>query len=483
MEANIQIDAVFGFVRQFVSPDVPDHRRIALAPKNEIIKGELRIAMLVRRGAYDKVGGFDETFRAASIIEWLGRAKMRGLRSIVLDEIVASRRLHLTNGGRINAKTQDDETLAALKRVIEARRSLRETALKGVETFDEQAKQARIVRKSQCDRAPSVREPQCDYDPTRARAYSARRDDHFEWVTPSDCRDCRRIAPRAQADSGRPDSASLVTRGKSDKVQGMRLGRVGPLMHLAGTVMADDGISVIIPAYNVENFIGETVASVVTQTWPVDEILAIDDGSTDGTAAWLRDMAGKDARLRVLTSDRLGPSGARNVGLKAATRPRIAFLDGDDVWPREQGRASDAPVHRRRPACIVSELSSASANSSPAPTPAGEPGEIMANVNLGACLFRRQVFDVVGLFDERFRLCEDVDLMFRVREAGLKLVIMREVSADYRTRPGSLTQTPTKASEVQKEMSALEALQLSIGRRRNSGRALALPPFTSLIDE
>jgi glycosyltransferase involved in cell wall biosynthesis len=125
LQANVQIDAIFGWVRQFVSPDVPDCRRIALAPINEIIKGESQIAMLVRRAAYDNVGGFEETIRAASMIEWLGRAKIRGLRSIVLDEIVALRRLHLTNGGRINAKAQDDETLAALKRVIEARRSLR----------------------------------------------------------------------------------------------------------------------------------------------------------------------------------------------------------------------------------------------------------------------------------------------------------------------------------------------------------------------
>jgi glycosyltransferase involved in cell wall biosynthesis len=248
--------------------------------------------------------------------------------------------------------------------------------------------------------------------------------------------------------------------------------------------MADDGISVIIPAYNGESFIGETVASVVSQTWPVDEILAIDDGSTDGTAAWLRDMAGKDARLRVLTSDRLGPSGARNVGLKAATRPLIAFLDGDDVWPRDKvARQMHRFTAADRPD-VVSGLIQRFRELEPGTlTPAGEPGEIMANVNLGACLFRRQVFDVVGLFDERFRLCEDVDLMFRIREAGLKLVIMREVSLYYRTRPGSLTQTPTKASEVQKELSALEALQLSISRRRNSGRALDLPPFTSLIDE
>jgi GT2 family glycosyltransferase len=95
-----------------------------VAPINEIMKGESQIAMLVRRAAYDKIGGFDETIRAAGMVEWLGRAKMLGLRSIVLDEIVAMRRLHLKNGGRINRREQDDETLAALKLIIEARRCL-----------------------------------------------------------------------------------------------------------------------------------------------------------------------------------------------------------------------------------------------------------------------------------------------------------------------------------------------------------------------
>jgi len=245
--------------------------------------------------------------------------------------------------------------------------------------------------------------------------------------------------------------------------------------------MADDGISVIIPAYNVENFIGEAVASVAAQTWPVDEILVVDDGSTDGTAAWLKDMAGKDALLRVLTSDRLGPSGARNVGLKAASRPLIAFLDGDDVWPRDKIARLMARFAAADRPDVVSGLIQRFRKLEPGTlTPAGEPGEIIAHVNLGACLFRRQVFDVVGFFDERLHNCEDVDLMFRVREAGLKLVIMREVSLYYRIRPGSLTQT--KGTEAEKELSALVALRLSIGRRRRSGRALDLPPFTSLID-
>ena len=246
--------------------------------------------------------------------------------------------------------------------------------------------------------------------------------------------------------------------------------------------MAADGISVIIPAYNVDGFIAEAFASVAAQTKSVHEILVIDDGSTDGTAAWLRDMARKDTRLRVLTSDRLGPSGARNVGLKAATQSIIAFLDADDAWPRDKiEQQMDRLSAADRPD-IVSGLIRRFRKLKPGTlTPDGEPGEVMANVNLGACLFRRRAFDAVGRFDERLLHCEDLDLMFRVREVGLKVAIMREVTLYYRIRPGSWTQT--KSSEGQNELGALAALRLSIGRRRSAGRALALPPFTSLIDE
>jgi glycosyltransferase involved in cell wall biosynthesis len=91
----------------------------------------------------------------------------------------------------------------------------------------------------------------------------------------------------------------------SDRVP---LTQQGPAGSSAGIAMADGGISVIIPAYNVEGFIAEAVASVATQTRAVQEILVIDDGSTDGTATCLRKMAGTDARLRILTGER--PSSA-----------------------------------------------------------------------------------------------------------------------------------------------------------------------------
>ena len=87
---------------------------------------------------------------------------------------------------------------------------------------------------------------------------------------------------------------------------------------------------------------------------------------------------------------------------------------------------------------------------------------------------------MIGPFDESLSYCEDVDLMFRIREAGLKLAIMPEVMLYYRIRPGSLTQTTTNEDQ---ERAALRALRLSISRRRSTGRSTDLPPFIALIEE
>lgn len=116
------VEAVFGKVEQFVSPDVPDAQRERLKPAVAIMPGELKQCMLIRRGALDRVGPFDQSLPATFFIAWLGRAKQNGLERAHVDDIVVRRRLHLRNGGRTNTDAQNRETLLALRKAIKARR-------------------------------------------------------------------------------------------------------------------------------------------------------------------------------------------------------------------------------------------------------------------------------------------------------------------------------------------------------------------------
>jgi glycosyltransferase involved in cell wall biosynthesis len=86
-------------------------------------------------------------------------------------------------------------------------------------------------------------------------------------------------------------------------------------------------IAVVIPAHNAEPFLDETLESVWAQSAPPSEVIVVDDGSTDRTAAIARRH-----RVIVLTQPNIGPSEARNAGIRHTAQPWIALLDADDVW-------------------------------------------------------------------------------------------------------------------------------------------------------
>jgi glycosyltransferase involved in cell wall biosynthesis len=89
-------------------------------------------------------------------------------------------------------------------------------------------------------------------------------------------------------------------------------------------------ISVVIPLYNKAAYIGRALDSVLSQTYAPDEILVIDDGSTDGGAEIVKQY--EDPRIQLITQSNRGVSGARNRGIEGATCPMVAFLDADDEW-------------------------------------------------------------------------------------------------------------------------------------------------------
>ena len=92
-----------------------------------------------------------------------------------------------------------------------------------------------------------------------------------------------------------------------------------------------DLISVIVPVYNVEDYLDRCINSIINQTYKNLEIILVDDGSTDSSGRKCDDFALKDDRIKVLHKENGGVSSARNAGLDVATGDYIGFVDSDDT--------------------------------------------------------------------------------------------------------------------------------------------------------
>jgi glycosyltransferase involved in cell wall biosynthesis len=119
------------------------------------------------------------------------------------------------------------------------------------------------------------------------------------------------------------------------------------------TARARPLVSVIIPAYNASAFIAETLASARAQTWPNLEIIVVDDGSTDDTAAIVEAAAATDPRITLIRQANAGVAAARNRAITAAKGDYVAPLDADDLWHPENVEAQVEALERAGPAAVL----------------------------------------------------------------------------------------------------------------------------------
>ncbi|MGD0373201.1 MAG: glycosyltransferase [Streptosporangiaceae bacterium] len=112
-------------------------------------------------------------------------------------------------------------------------------------------------------------------------------------------------------------------------------------------------ISVVIPVYQVQDYLAECLDSVLGQKFADIEVIAVDGGSTDGSAAILDDRAARDRRLRVLHLGRIGPGAARNEGLRHALGEYVWFVDGDDELVPGSLDAVAIDLRQRRPDVLL----------------------------------------------------------------------------------------------------------------------------------
>ncbi|WP_296560159.1 glycosyltransferase [Pigmentiphaga sp.] len=222
--------------------------------------------------------------------------------------------------------------------------------------------------------------------------------------------------------------------------------------------------SIIVPVRNGQRFLAQALSSIVGNASAADELIVIDDGSTDGTAAILDAFQQDHACLR-LGSDGVGPAGARNLGLEVAAGRFIAFLDHDDQWPAGRLDAHCGALERNGAPAIMGKtryVVEDEAQSSRFRFPDGQQAGHLHH--LGASTFRREVFQQHGRFDPDLRFSEDQDFFLRLADAGCDIRRVPEIGLLYRVHETNMTRgVPTR------DLGLFQVLHASIQRRRAAG--------------
>jgi glycosyltransferase involved in cell wall biosynthesis len=216
--------------------------------------------------------------------------------------------------------------------------------------------------------------------------------------------------------------------------------------------------TVIVPAYNAAETVGQAIGSVSAQTTQSFEVIAVDDGSRDATPELLAALAEDDSRIRVVRQRNAGPSAARNAAIERAGGGYFTFLDSDDLlMPRyletmEEvlGRNPGAGlVHTR--AWVLDEAAgggrvrrgiwppadyvTSSDESREDPVVALAAGNYVGAVQTA----RREAVERAGGLDDDLRQAEDYDLWLRIAIAGFQVVSEPEPLAVVRNRADSLS--------------------------------------------
>lgn len=236
-------------------------------------------------------------------------------------------------------------------------------------------------------------------------------------------------------------------------------------------------VSVIMPAYNREAYIGTAIRSLLRQRDDADlDIIVIDDGSTDRTAAIVEAFAREDPAVRLVRQANGGISKARNAGLDNIhpDAELVTFLDSDDV--SVEGRfAAELPLFREDPDLAMTYSRMTWTDGIDDATCSLAPDALSCTLHgivLMAAIFRRSAIERIGRFNEDLAQSEDLDFLLRFFESPLKYRLVDTVSVLYRRHEGGITQ---KRKEARSNF--MRVMLLAAQRRRAGGVARDMPKF------
>jgi glycosyltransferase involved in cell wall biosynthesis len=260
--------------------------------------------------------------------------------------------------------------------------------------------------------------------------------------------------------------------------------------------------SVVIPAYNTADTLGEAINSVLAQTRQDFEIVVVDDGSSDDTAMVAEGFT--DRRVRVYRQENAGPSAARNRGIAQAVGEYVGWLDSDDLWlPNYLAEMGQALEENPRAgfAYTHSWILDASGRFRSVPTGAWHRpstpvlprdqfvAELLQECFVSDPTIRRTALEQVGGYDESISHGEDWEMWLRLANAGFEAVRVEGPLSIYRDRPGSQStdraamtvapatvyRTVLERHQASPQINALAAARLkAIDRRARPGMRLLL---------
>ena len=236
-------------------------------------------------------------------------------------------------------------------------------------------------------------------------------------------------------------------------------------------------ISVIIPTYNSDKYIGEAIHSVLRQTCTDYEIIVIDDGSTDNTRGIIEKYF---PEVEYFYIPNQGVSIARNYGIRRARGEFIAFLDADDLWlPEKLAMQLKLFEADKELMMVFTETRVFDTNGIKKATFSKKEmlmkGDIVKNiflyshVSLPTVMVRRQVFHEIGCFDENLKAAEDDNLWMRIA-LKCRIHLLDEVLVHVRSTENSLSRSPSNIFYgVLKNIELIEKIYPEL--RKRLGRA------------
>lgn len=231
--------------------------------------------------------------------------------------------------------------------------------------------------------------------------------------------------------------------------------------------MDNDLVSVIIPVFNGEKYLQESIDSVIAQEGVPIELIVVDDGSTDGSKEIVSSYRDKFP-IRYFYQNNQGLAASRNQGITLASGDFIAFNDADDTWAAGK-LAAQMEIMLKDPSI---EMVSGKIKQFISPEIAPEEhanyhfqeGERQSN-SMAVSLFRKEVFFKYGLFDPQYRVGQDMNWVLQAKDKGLKIVPLPELVLHRRLHPGNWG----RIHQAENYRTRLQILKRAIDGRKRSG--------------